>query len=306
MRFISEKSLRIFLVTGVFGSVQFGCNKERSSNGDPVSQPVAETATPGASITGCGRTGQPTGNLALTAKDGKGKKRDYELLVPSTYDPSKPLAVTFVYHGAGGKAENAKAFGLQDVPGARDASLFVFPQGIEFQNFGIGWDDSCGGYDIALFDQILSSIESSYCIDTKRIFAAGFSWGCDHATALACCRGDKIRAIAAGSCADEFSNHSDYKTYVNLPCPAKAKVGIRFTHDANGDTGYPNPLFATTSSLYQFINGCSGTSAPIEPNPCKSFAGCSSPYIECPYSGLGHALPSGWSADTWAFFSTFH
>jgi polyhydroxybutyrate depolymerase len=295
----APKRSRILFAVPVVGGLQLGCNKERAPNGDSTPR----TATVNGD--GCGHPAQPTGDLHLTAKDGKGKTRDYELLVPSTYDPAKPLALSFVYHGAGGKAESAKAFGLQDAPGAKDTSIFVFPQGIEFQNFGVGWDDSCGGYDVALFDRMLSSIESSYCIDKKRVFVAGFSWGCDHATALACCRGEKIRAIAAGSCADEFSNTSDYKTYVNLPCLAKASVGIRFTHDANGDTGYPGPLFATTSSLYRFINGCASSAASIDPSPCKSFAGCTSPFIECPYSGLGHALPSGWSVDTWAFFSTF-
>jgi hypothetical protein len=286
----------VFAMAALFGA-ELGCNKEHGANGDASPRTTTEAS-------GCGRAGQATGDLALTAKDGKGKTRDYELLVPSSYDPSKPLALSFVYHGAGGKAENAKGFGLQDAPGARDASLFVFPQGIEFQNFGVGWDDACGGYDVALFDQMLSSIKSTYCIDPKRVFVAGFSWGCDHATALACCRGDKIRAIAAGSCADEFTDKADYKTYANFPCPSKAPTGIRFTHQANGDTGYPPPLFATTSGLYRSINGCTSTGAQVD-GACKSFAGCTSPFIECVYPGIGHALPSGWSTDSWVFFSTF-
>jgi poly(3-hydroxybutyrate) depolymerase len=310
VRGVLDKSPRIAsaIAIAIAGDIQLGCNREPAPSKDSAPRATAEgTAggTPAANGTGCGRRPPSTGNLHLTAKDGKGKTRDYELLVPSSYDPSKPLALSFVYHGAGGNPQSAKAFGLQDAPGAKDASIFVFPQGIEFQTFGVGWDDSCGGYDVALFDQMLSSIESNYCIDTKRVFVAGFSWGCDHATALACCRGEKVRAIAAGSCADEFSDKSDYHTYVNLPCPAKVSAGIRFTHDANGDTGYPGPLFATTSALYRSINGCTSEAAPSDPSPCRSFAGCASPFVECAYSGLGHALPSGWSADSWAFFSTF-
>jgi len=253
---------------------------------------------------GCGRPAPATGAVRLTAKV-DGKTRSYELLVPSSYDPSKPLALSFVYHGAGGTPETAKAFGLQDAAGAKDASIFVFPQGIAFQNNGVGWDDSCGGYDVVLFDEMLRAIQATYCVDPKRVFVAGFSWGCDHAAALACCRGDKVRAIAAGSCVDEFNDKSDYRTYVNLPCPAKASPGIRFTHDVNGDPGYPGPLFATTSALFRSFNGCATTAAPVDPSPCKSFTGCTSPLVECAYSGLGHALPPGWNAETWAFFSTF-
>jgi hypothetical protein len=290
--------VRVALAAGVLA-----CNKERAPAGDSPASTTASGATIGTG-TGCGRPAAATGLLRLTANIG-GKTRSYELMVPSSYDPSKPLALSFVYHGAGGTPETAKAFGLQDASGAKDASIFVFPQGIEFQNFGVGWDDSCEGHDVALFDEMLRSIQASYCVDPKRVFVAGFSWGCDHAAALACCRGEKVRAIAAGSCADEFKDKSDYRTYVNLPCPAKTSTGIRFTHDANGDTGYPGPLFATTSALFRFINGCTSSEGPVEPKPCKSFAGCTNPFVECAYSGLGHALPGGWSTETWAFFSTF-
>jgi polyhydroxybutyrate depolymerase len=305
---VLDRSTRNAFAFAFAGGIQLGCNKEPASSREEAPRATAEgtaSSKGSGSSTACGRQPPATGTVRLKAKDGKGKTRDYELLVPSSYDPSKPLALSFVYHGAGGTPESAKAFGLQDAPGAKEASIFVYPRGIEFQNFGVGWDDSCGGYDVALFDQMLSSIESNYCIDTKRVFVAGFSWGCDHATALACCRGEKVRAIAAGSCVDEYNDKSDYHTYVNLPCPAKASSGIRFTHDVNGDTGYPGPLFAMTSALYRSFNGCTNRAAPIDPSPCKSFAGCASPFIECAYSGLGHALPGSWSADSWAFFSTF-
>ncbi len=254
---------------------------------------------------GCGKSGAATGDLHLTTTDGKGVTRDFEVLVPASYVSSKPMALTFAYHGAGGDSSASKAFGIQDAPGAAAASIFVFPKGINFETYGVGWDDGCKGYDMVFFDHMLEALESAYCIDTAAVFAAGFSWGCDHVTALTCCRGNRLRAIAAASCSDEFSDPSDYKTYSNSPCPAPTGgTAIRFTHDSAGDGPYTAAMFTSTSKLYQHWETCTGASTATSPSPCVSWGGCSRPVVECPYPSLGHATPAGWGKDTWSFFTS--
>ena len=256
---------------------------------------------------GCGTTPPHTGNSAATTTDGRGTTRDYEVYLPASYDKTKPLALTFAYHGAGGNSSQSEAFGIQNGAGAADASIFVFPQGVAFQTYGVGWDDTCGGYDMVFFDHMVADIESHYCVDTTRVFAAGFSWGCDQVTALTCCRGDKIRAVSGASCTDEFGKADDPTTYANLACPALGGTGIRFTHDASGgDTAYPAPLFTTTSKLFQTLSGCPSFSGSLTANACHTYAGCTDTFIECPYAALGHATPSGWGGDTWSFFATYH
>jgi poly(3-hydroxybutyrate) depolymerase len=254
---------------------------------------------------GCGRASPQTGTFHLQTVDGNGSSREYEVLIPSTYRPLVPLALTFAYHGSDATEAAAESFGLQNAPGAAAASIFVFPRGAPYRSTGVGWDDSCDGYDMVFFDNMLDHLEREYCVDESRVFAAGFSWGCDHVTALMCCRGNRIRAVAAASCSDEFSNTSSYTNYKNLPCPAFAPAGIRFTHDAQGDTSYSQREFTRTSELYRWFNSCSSSSVATLPFPCVSYQDCSKPYIECAYAHLGHALPSTWPADTWSFFSTF-
>jgi polyhydroxybutyrate depolymerase len=222
-----------------------------------------------------------------------------------TYDPSTPLAMTLVFHGAGGDSATAAAFGIQNAPGAGNASIFVFPQGIQFQGFGVGWDDSCHGYDMVFFDHMVSNLGMNYCIDEKKIFVAGFSWGGDFATALLCCRGDRIRGAAVASSTDEYASASDYLTYYNLTngkCPVINNAAIRFTHAASGDGAYPAPLFGTTSQLFRMLNACS-SKLTAGPSPCLSFGGCKQSYLECVYPGLGHSTPTNWSVDTWNFFA---
>jgi len=293
-----------------------GCARSNApaTCGDPTAHPPCGVGSasdagespahsPASRQLGCGRPPPHTGDIHFRATDGAGTSRDCEVIVPRDYDPATPLAVTFVYHGAGGTEASAKALGLHRVAAAEASSIFVFPQGIAFEKQGVGWDDTCTGYDMVLFDRVLQRLESDYCVDPARVFAAGFSWGCDHVTALMCCRGKRVRAIAAASCSDDFQNPSDVRTYINFPCPEAGSTAIRFTHDANGDSGYTAQQFDTTSALYRSLDRCSTTSTPTPPVPCESHVGCAEPFIECAYPHLGHSLPTTWAADTWRFFS---
>ena len=256
---------------------------------------------------GCGTTPTHTASYSATTTDGNGTSRTYDVLLPAPYSSSTPLALTFAFHGAGGTPASSEAFGIQGGSGASSASIFVFPAGIAYESYGVGWDDTCSGRDMPFFDHMLSEIESSYCIDPNRVFVAGFSWGCDFVTALDCCRGDRVRAVSAASCTDEYANPDEYTTYDNLACPTKQTAALRFTHDSSGgDSAYPAPLFTTTSNLYQFFNACPAFTGTLTANVCTTYAGCGAPFIECPYHNLGHAIPSGWGSDTWAFFASFH
>jgi len=199
---------------------------------------------------------------------------------------------------------------LQDAKGASGNAIFVFPQGIMFRNEQVGWDDSPRGYDMVLFDNILHDVESNYCVDPSEVFVAGFSWGADFATSLACDRGDKIRAIAVNSTNDEFRDKMDYQTYRYLPCRSKPFPAVRFEHAIDGDGPYPAPYFETTSKLFQSLDSCKATSKPV-PSPasvtsCVAYDGCKKELVECSFDkSLGHRLPPGWAQGAWDFFKSF-
>lgn len=257
---------------------------------------------------GCGKHAA-TGVFKLTAQDGNARSRTFLIQVAADYDASKPHALTFVFHGASGTSAQSYSWGLQKAAGASQSGIFVFPDGIAFQHYGVGWDDRTEGYDLPLFDNMLRDLEAAYCIDKARIFVAGFSWGGDFAIALACRRGDEIAAVAANSTNDEYKDTSNYLTYQNLPCPSHKHPRVRFQHAAGGDAQYPAPDFATTSKLFQYLNSCSSASTTIKSSTpsmsCVSYNGCSSEYVECSFDhAIGHALPPNWAQDTWEFFSS--
>jgi len=263
---------------------------------------------------GCGKLAAQTGLFNLNTTDGLGTIRTFEVQVPADYNPTKAYALTFVFHGASGNSAQSYSWGLQNATGASEASIFVFPNGVAFKSYGVGWDDRTHGYDMPFFDNMVKKLETSYCINSARVFAAGFSWGGDFVTALACNRGSVVRAAAINSASDEFNDHANYLTYQNLPCPTTSYPALRFVHAIGGDGAYPAPDFATTSKLLQSFNACKGAcgvastsvASSTSAMTCVSYSGCGKELIECSFAAsIGHALPPNWAADTWAFFQTF-
>jgi poly(3-hydroxybutyrate) depolymerase len=275
---------------------------------------AAATAAVVTTTAGCGKLAAHTGLFNLNTTDGMGTIRTFEVQVPADYSPTKAYALTFVFHGAGGNSAQSYSWGLQNVSGASEASIFVFPDGIAFKTYGVGWDDRTHGYDLPFFDNMVKNIETSYCINSARVFAAGFSWGGDFVTALTCNRGNVLRAVAINSSTDEYNDNTNYLTYQDLPCATTIHSPARFEHAIGGDGAYPSPDFATTSKLLQSFNACSATCASpttivassTTAMTCVSYNGCGKELIECSFAAsIGHALPPNWAADTWAFFQTF-
>jgi poly(3-hydroxybutyrate) depolymerase len=318
------------------GDSQSSVTPTPGSTQSPAPQPTPIPTPSANGSAGCGKTGQATGALHLTISDGKTPNRSYKLKVPTNYNPQVPLPIVMAFHGLGGSSDAAIGFGIQDGEGASASAIFVYPQASVYTGTGItedaqalgqvGWFDQCGSVDMTFVKNILASIEANYCVDQKRIFAAGFSWGCDFITALNCCEGTLLRGISAASCTDEYNkglvaNVSDQNYYLNYNnldsagvCRGRGSAAIRFTHDSSGgDPGYAAPSFTHTSHLYRSMNSCSNTSKAVDPTTlkpvsssvCSSFNSCASPFVECSYRNLGHALPANWGNDTWQFFSSF-
>jgi polyhydroxybutyrate depolymerase len=283
-----------------------------TESGDPPSESDASSGGPSSSggdsttggpegpiaSAGCGSPPPAEGYLDLTATDGDGVTREYRLITPHDYDPSTTYALVFHY--------SHDPVGIENIPGALDAAFFAYPTQSETK-WGFGWDDRCEGKDVPYFDDMLAHVEASYCIDTRRVFAAGFSWGADHATTLGCCRASKLRAFAPHASNDEYDDPADYTTYWNYElCEhPSSPPATRYTHQIDGDGAYPAPLFDTTSQLYRWLNTCSSSAEPITPAPCVAYDDCVSPVVECAYEGIGHDYNDGWAQDTWDFFASF-
>jgi len=298
------------LLAGVLGAVALPAMAQTDLV-NATDAAVTATTTTVSNSSGCGKSGTHTGLQTLHTTDGLGRTRTFVVDIPSTYSATHAYALAFVFHGYGGNSSQSYSWGLQSATGAAQSSIFVFPDGVQYLNYGIGWNDSKNGYDMPFFDNMVRAMESAHCVNTTRIFAAGFSWGGDFVAALICARPHTLRAAAVNSATDEYGNRSNFLTYINLPCPTSAAYPhTRFEHAVNGDGAYPAPNFATTSNLLKYLHHCGTTSTSAHSSTnvmsCVSHNSCTNQFIECSFnSSIGHALPPNWAADTWGFFNSF-
>jgi poly(3-hydroxybutyrate) depolymerase len=154
---------------------------------------IAVTVLPQAlaATAGCGKNPPSAGTKTITVN---GKQRQYILTMPPNYDRSKEYNLIFSYHWLNGAATDLahgradQHYGLYALAGGN--SIFVAPQGLN-----AGWANN-GGEDVTFFDLMLAELENNLCINEKRRFSNGFSFGGAMSFSLACSRADKLAAVA--------------------------------------------------------------------------------------------------------------
>jgi poly(3-hydroxybutyrate) depolymerase len=261
------------------------------AGGDPVPSP------------GCGKTPTLKTGKALSISV-SGTSRTYNLAVPDNYDNKHPYRFILSYHWLNGTANNvtdgsmAKPwYGLWDL--AAGSTIFVAPQGT-----GNAWSNS-GGVDVEFSRQLITLIESEFCIDTSRIFCEGFSMGGSMSYAMACAMGDVIRGIAVHS-GGSMSG-----------CVAHTKpVAYFMTHGTNDTMCNYTTFGLKILADFAKVDGCTTTtdSLPVPTSSagaCLDFAGCKAgfPVRACSFVGAHTPSPDGTSGwvpkETWKFISQF-
>jgi polyhydroxybutyrate depolymerase len=247
---------------------------------------------PPAGTSGCGKTDFPKSarNTIMVAD----LSREYIVKVPDGYDSSQPYKLIFAWHYLGGSADGiANGFGggyygLESM--AAGSTIFVAPEGID-----AAWPNT-GGRDIAFAKAMVDWMRSNYCVDDKRIFSVGFSYGAIMSNTVGCQMGDVFRAIApmSGSGPNSFGGGS-----------CKGPVAAWMSHGMS-DTTVPFASGQASRDHWVQANGCQTTSKPTDPSPCVTYDGCMAgyPVTWCEFAGT-HQQPSFGPAAIWKFFSQF-
>jgi len=135
-----------------------------------------------------------------------GLERSYILYVPASINWSQPVPLVFVFHGGTGNAESAILMsGFNDVADTK-GFIVVYPNGtgpLRSDNL-LTWNGGgCCGYaqennvdDVGFVRAIVTDLQSTVSIDTKRIYAAGMSNGGILSQRLACEASDLFAAVA--------------------------------------------------------------------------------------------------------------
>jgi poly(3-hydroxybutyrate) depolymerase len=214
-----------------------------------------------------------------------GTARRWWVRLPGNYDASRAYPVVFLFHGCGNETNNVP---MQNVTG--DDAILVRSVAVEDC-----WDTGRDTADVAFFDAMVAAVSQNHCVDSSRLFAAGYSSGSWLINLLECVRGDVLRA--AGSVAGG--------TPFQPECVGT--VARIFVHDLNDNDNSIDGNLRERDRLLE-LNGCDTSlpALPEEPAPCARYQGCDPehPVIWCETSGEGHSRQDALAAEAfWGLFS---
>jgi polyhydroxybutyrate depolymerase len=233
-------------------------------------------ARSGAEAPGCARQVTP-GTSTQTITVGNAI-RTYLLVIPKSVTAGTPMPVIMGLHGGSDTAQNASRY--MGLAGER-AALYVFPQAPYWPEAGgVGWNVDPRGVDFPYFDTLLADLGDKYCVDTRRIFAAGKSNGAFMVNALACFRPGVLRAIAPVAGGGPQTSRC-----------ANPSVAAMIVH-GGADRTVPIRSGQWSRDYWLYRNGSRGTlPTPTTPAPCVTYAAAAPPVLWCRHEGA-HTWPS--------------
>ncbi len=126
-----------------------------------------------------------------------GQNREYLLHVPSSYDRSKPTPLVISMHGAGLWGAVQKEISQWNDLADEQRFIVVYPSGLGGEGVRI-WRAQPGielTRDVRFISELIDTVESSYNIDSTRIYADGLSNGGGMAFVLSCTLSNRIAAV---------------------------------------------------------------------------------------------------------------
>ncbi|HST24544.1 MAG TPA: PHB depolymerase family esterase [Gaiellaceae bacterium] len=152
----------------------------------------------------------PRDSTTISLRQGK-VNRTALVHVPTGYTAAKPVPLVLNLHGSGSDVDQQRLFTGMSKTANADGFIVVYPQGSIAEGSGFDWNvpgqPLVGGRhvpagtpdDVAFVNQLVTTLEGSYCIDPKRVYATGFSGGARMTSELGCALSGRIAAIAAVS-----------------------------------------------------------------------------------------------------------
>ena len=165
-----------------------------------TSTSTGDTTTTGELPPGCGQLPLAPGTHSGQTVEVDGDTREYDLFVPSSYDPDTPTSLVLNFHGLlGSPAQQADFSQFNETAEARGI-VVAYPAGVG-NSFNAG---ACCGQahsdnvnDVLFARTLVDKITGEMCVDRKRVYATGMSNGGHMAHLLACRAADVFAAAAS-------------------------------------------------------------------------------------------------------------
>jgi polyhydroxybutyrate depolymerase len=258
----------------------------------------------------------PTPGLSLREITVDDMPRSYYLYAPKDFRSRTPLPVVMVFHGLNQDGSYlASTTGFNDLADT-DGFLAVYPNGSGGSE-GLSWNaGSCCGFasdhridEPAFVRGILADLEQWTAIDSRRIYAAGFSNGGGLAYRLGCEMADTLAAIAPVGGAFIFERCRPSRPISLLDLHGSADQVVPFAGGGSGPNMIP-PVEEVLAAWAEF-NGC-GEGPLSEQGEAAAhtyYAGCADGTAVEAYliQNIGHSWPANavWPATKtiWEFFA---
>lgn len=150
---------------------------------------------------GCGSTPllQPGTTATFHLAIG-GLSRSFLVHLPPTYVSHDPEPLVLSFHGTGSSAAaQARVTGFSRLAD-QQRFIVVYPQGTLGPNQKTGWASGGPGHptinDVNFVAELLTYVQAHLCVDTRRVYATGFSNGGGMTSLLACRLAHRIAAFA--------------------------------------------------------------------------------------------------------------
>ncbi|QQS03237.1 MAG: hypothetical protein IPK50_13055 [Fibrobacterota bacterium] len=256
-----------------------------------------------------------SGTYKISTVSGRG---EFIINIPTSYDVNKPYRLIFGNHCMGGSA--IKVAGT-DNGQDQTAHFYHIKTQADKENIPaiyVAMQGDAGGTwslpnDAKFWLDVLKHVETNLCVDTTRVFVAGFSFGAMFSYVLSNTYPELIRAVATYAPAN-----------YNMTQPTNRKIPIAYyqtTGTSDGTCPWVNNDAQKTGGKYALLqhvqdNGCTGEPkiATGSTHVSTDFAGCKEGYPVKFSSFVGghvtlHTDPGGsgsWiEKETWAFFKQF-
>jgi polyhydroxybutyrate depolymerase len=252
---------------------------------------------------GTGGTGPGTGGSTGTVSCPTGSKptdgtvnitvgslsRKYILHVPSAYTGTTATPLVLDFHPIGGSASEWRTGSPYPAVIDKEGVISAFPDGLTGP-MGQAWNvvgccvskvNGADVDDVAFAKAIVADIEKVACIDTKRIYAVGFSMGGGMSNWLACKAPDVF--AAAGPASFDLTQQNETECTPTRPITVIEWRGKNDTvvpyaggHSALV-TGMALDFLGAVGTFQKWasIDGCTGNPSAADSNGCQTYSQCS-------------------------------
>ncbi len=212
-----------------------------------------------------------------------GRSRSYVLHVPAQYDGSKrvPLVVDFhALNGSGTWERSSSPYPAQTDP---EEVVMAFPNGLSGPS-GSAWNvgPCCvqNVDDVAFAKALVLQVETTACIDPKRIYAVGTSMGGGMAYYVACHAADVFAGVAPAAfdlLQEQVPDCQPARPITVISFRGTADTLVPYAGGASSVVpGMPVTFLGAQATFQKWadIDQCSGAPSAPDSNGCSTYSSC--------------------------------